>query len=209
MQRLSHPTETVISNKTTRNRITRWEGKRFKCCVFLPPSLALVPGARKRNLSIGSIPVCLALFLLVWSWSSSTAASSKAGKCDGDWRFDFAQTSSLKSYFAFFFTDRRNSISLHLQFCIHVVDAVDKHGIWALRSQQTLPFSSLTCHALGLHTFLLPSEICHIWQHILKWIYSSLLQICIGSSPSIREVSNKPWLRRPNSLLLSAAWKRS
>ena len=39
--------------------VTRWEGKRLKGCVFLPPSLAPVPGARKRNLSIGSISVCL------------------------------------------------------------------------------------------------------------------------------------------------------
>ena len=64
--------------------ITRWEGKRLKGCVFSPPSLAPVPGARKRNLSIGSIPVCLIDFeiqlLFLWketsirhalSWSAS------------------------------------------------------------------------------------------------------------------------------------------
>ena len=40
--------------------------KRLKGCVFSPPSLAPVPGARKRNLSIGSIPVCLLMSGIVF-----------------------------------------------------------------------------------------------------------------------------------------------
>ena len=43
--------------------VTGWEWKRLKGCVFSPPFLLPVLGgpkeARKRNLSIASIPVCL------------------------------------------------------------------------------------------------------------------------------------------------------
>ena len=43
----------------TLDHVTRWEGKQLKGCVFSPPSLAPVPGTRKRNLSIGSLPTAL------------------------------------------------------------------------------------------------------------------------------------------------------
>ena len=41
------------------HEVTRWEGIQLKGCVFSRPAPARGMQARKRNLSIGSIPVCL------------------------------------------------------------------------------------------------------------------------------------------------------
>ena len=49
----------VVHKKCPSRDINRREWIQLKGCVFSPPSLAPVPGTRKRNLSIGSLPTAL------------------------------------------------------------------------------------------------------------------------------------------------------